>query len=409
VEGIQMNQPEQRDYVEQKIATTMSRCLPLDAKSGWSDQSRSIDQLKVGSDANKPTPIEVVEESHVSKHNVGGHIRNSHRRKSQKKSPLRRRPQLSWKFDPTASFSDWRVEIYHEESGDVDVYNLHRNFVGFGPRKSAFFAKKFAREMAVGGSASDARLTRLALPKRQAQTFPIALDFMYHAGEAQQKFTPERACTVFELSQYLEIQGLQNAIAEFYRKNITLNNMGKFLKCATKLKTDRLVLVCKRRIGSIIRENPEQAVLLRPKFLTELMRVSRTELEGLRYKDTHQRPRGLEISRSRHWSIAAYYCISHHKSGMTQHLFNLLSNEESLPAIDASVALQWLGVDSIFVAVSSEYTSLQRRCAKAIADDWIGFSKGFASPRAASKVLQELPSCMLADILVNSVCPPPQG
>ena len=53
---------------------------------------------------------------------------------------------------------------------------------------------------------------------------------------------------------------------------------------------------------------------------------------------------------------------------VTKEFVEQLTSEESLPAIDAFVALELLALDSKFNDRSSEYTSLQKRWVKAIPD-----------------------------------------
>jgi ABC-type antimicrobial peptide transport system ATPase subunit len=87
-------------------------------------------------------------------------------------------------------------------------------------------------------------------------------------------------------------------------------------------------------------------------------------------------------------------------------LFELLTGEDALPYIDASVAQQLLVLDKKFNHVGStpdEYTSLQMRCIASIADDFHTFQRGFQSEDAAVDSLKEWPSHVLADILVKTM------
>jgi hypothetical protein len=313
-------------------------------------------------------------------------------------------PKLSWKSNPAASFSDWRVEVYRKEAGDVDVYNLHRDIVGFGPRKSNFLIKAFVQKKKDLDHENDASVTRLDVPDSQAAAFPMVLDFMYYTKEVKQSLTAERSCAVFKLAELLDIPALQYAIVDFYQKKISLKNMGEFMTAASQVKATKLVFISKAKIRSLIIEKPELAGLVAPKYLADILDINRKQLEQQRAQDPRRAISALELSQSRHWSKAVFICASHNETAMTKKLFGQLTNAESLPAIDVTVALKLLGLDSKFNNEgSSEYTSLQKRCADSITADWEVFQSRFPSTDAVSSALQKLPSHILADILMKSM------
>jgi hypothetical protein len=239
------------------------------------------------------------------------------------------------------------------------------------------------------------------LSESQAQVFPMVLDFMYYTKEVKQAMTAEIACAVCKLAEELEVPPLQNAIVEFYRKNINLKNMGEFIACAQQVKADRLMLVAKATIGSLVTEKPELAGLVPPKFLADILEIDRQQLLELREKDPEKYSIRRELSQSRHWSKAAYICASENESMLTKRLFEQLTSEELLPAIDPSVALKLMALDSKFNEGSSENTSLQKRCVESMTDDWDTFQQGFDNLDGASDALKNVPSHILADILVK--------
>lgn len=85
---------------------------------------------------------------------------------------------LSWRQNPSESFSDWTIEILEE--GNTEhyslcksvTYNVHRRVLAVGPKKSDYFANIFK----TNGSAN---MTQLRLSKSQAAVFPLALDYIY--------------------------------------------------------------------------------------------------------------------------------------------------------------------------------------------------------------------------------------
>ena len=40
----------------------------------------------------------------------------------------------SWRLDPSTSHSDWKIEVERKDSGEVDIYNVHRHVLAVGPR-----------------------------------------------------------------------------------------------------------------------------------------------------------------------------------------------------------------------------------------------------------------------------------
>ena len=84
---------------------------------------------------------------------------------------------LSWRQNPSESFSDWTIEAIEEEIGEPNhgkstLYHVHRRVLAVGPKKSEYFAKIFK-------SNGSANRTKLKLTKRQATVFPLALDYVY--------------------------------------------------------------------------------------------------------------------------------------------------------------------------------------------------------------------------------------
>lgn len=317
-------------------------------------------------------------------------------------------PRISWKSDPKSSYCDWRIEVQHmTKKGDplqaVDVYNIHRNVVGFGPRKSNFMVQEFNRQIDECNYGSGSNITKLSLPFWQAEAFPMVLDFMYYTKEVKQTLTAERACSVIKIAEQLGIPPLEDAIENFYQKTISLKNMTEFMAAATNAKADRLLFAARAKIGSLILEKPELAGLLLPKFMIDILQVNRQQVREIQAKTPERYPEELKLSHSRIWSKAAYVCASHNAKVMTKEIFDAMTHEDCLPAIDASVAFKFLMMDANFDPDNTEYKNLQKRCVQGITDNWEGFQKGYASPAEVSKEIHKLPSPVLADILMKSM------
>ena len=52
--------------------------------------------------------------------------------------------ELTWRLDARKSLSDWAVVVTTKETRITQVYNVHKNYLAVGPRKSLYFAREFA-------------------------------------------------------------------------------------------------------------------------------------------------------------------------------------------------------------------------------------------------------------------------
>mmetsp|Transcript_3662 Transcript_3662/g.6470 ORF Transcript_3662/g.6470 Transcript_3662/m.6470 type:complete len:221 (-) Transcript_3662:360-1022(-) len=103
---------------------------------------------------------------------------------------------LSWRNDPSYNFSDWKLQVIIQENpagtnngdGDNDndsdnsstqsfhekTYNVHRNILAIGERRSGYFANLLHYGIDDGNQCS-----RIELASRAAACFPDLLDYMY--------------------------------------------------------------------------------------------------------------------------------------------------------------------------------------------------------------------------------------
>ena len=115
-------------------------------------------------------------------------------------------------------------------------------------------------------------VTKLKLcNETQAQAVPLVLDFMYYNNETNHRMSAERSCNVFKVAEGLKVRALQNAIGEFYEANLSLKNMGEFLKAATNAKADMLMAICKAKIRKMIAREPELAEKVPEEFLPDVL------------------------------------------------------------------------------------------------------------------------------------------
>jgi hypothetical protein len=351
--------------------------------------------------------------------------------------------RVSWKSDPKASFSDWTLQVFYRDSNRnkrIDVYHVHRNVVGFGHRKSNYLLrdimefeiqefidtsnkaeveiqeiinsdkKSNSNSGGAGAGSKQKDITRIKVPNEsQARSVPMVLDFMYYTNETKQRMSADRSCNVFKVAEGLEVQALQKAIGEFYMKNLSLKNLGEFLTAATKVKADKLLTICKAKIGQMITVKPELSAMVPPKFMAEILSVSSKQLIQARAKEPQRYTDDLIVSQSRYWSKAACICAAKNEHVMTQKLFQKLTAEECLPYIDVSATPKLLSMESNFLdgtrpsgqKKSKQLTSLQRRCVESIGNDFDAFQQCFDNHQEIAEALKHLPSAILSEILMK--------
>lgn len=124
----------------------------------------------------------------------------------------------------------------------------------------------------LGKQGEPLNITKLKLSSEsQAQVVPLVLDFMYYTNETNHRMSAERSCNVFKVAEGLKVRALQTAIGEFYEMNLSLKNMGEFLKAATNAKADLLLAICKAKIRQMIVVQPELAQKVPQEFLQDIL------------------------------------------------------------------------------------------------------------------------------------------
>jgi hypothetical protein len=300
------------------------------------------------------------------------------------------RPLLSWRSDPRESFSDWKVVVRHQGTHQVEDYHVHRNIVGYGPRKSRYFAKEFLEfdRLVKTKERNPDPVSQLTLPSGLAQVISFALDYLYLTeGDTQPTLTAEKACLVYKLAERLEMPTLQTTVAEFYRQHIKVSNMGKFLRAATVNDASKLTFVAKARIGSLVTEDPTCARLIKPMFLVQLSEMLQEHRATLRSssmakKRTSTDFEKMERLQSKRWSRAIVYCSQATGNVFDPVLLEGLVSEDSLPVIDGTASLDLLRLyETVTGGRARQRESLERRCALGLMEDWVLVERHFGSSK----------------------------
>ena len=113
--------------------------------------------------------------------------------------------QLTWRMDPETSFSDWTLQVSHDDSilDEIDTYHVHKVILAVGPRRSEYFANCFVQSM----QEQMTNTTKVTYSRDMAALFPILLDYIY--GGCTGLFSnPQQAIGAYKLADYFQIQGL---------------------------------------------------------------------------------------------------------------------------------------------------------------------------------------------------------
>lgn len=153
--------------------------------------------------------------------------------------------KLSWRSDPLESHSDWTVVVKVERDAKQAVseanskYTVHKNTLGFGPRKSEYFATIFQTNLKEGA----AQESELVLPRSAADAFPEVLDFMYRSGDEIEKrdLTVIQTTAIMHLADRLRIKALFKAISSIIQAHLQPQTALVYAREAAKYRLDKLV------------------------------------------------------------------------------------------------------------------------------------------------------------------------
>jgi hypothetical protein len=147
------------------------------------------------------------------------------------------------------SFSDWKIRIkiqnnrskkevdeYSPDDSFVDrTYNVHRNILAIGERRSGYFANLLHYGIDDGNSRSD-----IELSSRAATYFPDLLDFMYSSKAFD--ITTRNAIALLFLSQAFQVVSLETQVEKFIHEDIKLYNFGYYMSDALYFSDETIAL-----------------------------------------------------------------------------------------------------------------------------------------------------------------------
>ena len=329
----------------------------------------------------------------------------SPRPERQVNSPIASKPNtLSWRSDPSSSFSDWTIEVTIKqkdvkESGNLkkETYHCHSNVLAWGPRRSEKFATIFQKHLKKNPNKS--MISKIELKQQQADVFPLLLDFLY--CESHLPLSAEKACSLILLADKLEIPTLQEAIQTYVEKSLNLDQMVEFITYARKYKAgDKLVFFANSKLCGYLVKHPELGGQVPPELLVHILHKRKCAIKVLKGEDPRKFSGDWEQKRSKQLSKVVAECILNQsknlqasssdpmklKCPVTRSIFNKLVHKQHLPHIEAEAALKLLQMDAMLCKDeeaeeekeapdkkgqrSIVLSCLEERCLESLADSW---------------------------------------
>jgi len=262
--------------------------------------------------------------------------------------------RLSWRLDPDISYSDWTIEILQEtggggednESKAMSTYNVHKNILSVGAKKSDYFTALFRSTMnPEEARTKTSRITELN--KLAADAFPDFLDYMY-ALDDELKITHENSAALYELGQYFGCSRLRKKVVIFWKNDFPLEKCGMYYEHFKILSNEKLVLFIVKGCCESLK-SAEWDESLSKSFDSYIWMEILKEFDGEpnEYLSVH----------------LADYCYQN-KDTIDAETFSKLTDEKLLPLIAPKPALLLMEVENAVLPENcvGKLSKLQKRC-----------------------------------------------
>jgi hypothetical protein len=296
---------------------------------------------------------------------------------------------LSWRQNPSESFSDWRIEVLQRDTQKKETYHVHRRVLAVGPKRSEYFARLFKK-------ANSSNKSAIELGSVEAKVFPSVLDHMY--TDSKMHLDTEKAYALYSLAEHLEITSVLQSVTEFYSKKMTKGNVVDFLTIAESFRDKTLLQAAVGRCAEEMRSmDQETAAKLKPEILLEVLLKSKTL------------PRNYKCG-SGHWSQLVAECVNIHSSTLTRDIFQRLTEKENLPYIESTAAIKLLAAENKLLnggktSPLSADTSLRERCVFSISKNWEDTRAECEMDSALAESMIGISSSVLYEILMQTTGP----
>ena len=284
---------------------------------------------------------------------------------------------LSWRQNPSESFSDWMIEVVDKGTRAKTVYNVHRRVLAAGPKRSEYFARLFR----ISNSSNQ---SVLELGPLEAPLLPLVLDHMY-ADVTLGLNDVDKAYALYCIAEHLEISSILQAVTEFFCQNMDAKNVVDYITLGKEFVDQTLLEAVVEKCAEEIRSMDKTVgAKMDPSILLQVIIKSKT--------------RKIKCCSSRLSQLIAE-CVQIHLQTLTPELFQQITDEEHLPYIESKAAIRLLSaekkLDTSKVPTSEGNSSLRNRCIFSIAKDWVTLRTVVEN----DNLLKENMKCVSSDIL----------
>lgn len=295
------------------------------------------------------------------------------------------------------NMSDWTLKVYN--GTDAKIYEVHKNILSFGPRRSMFFIKEFEegrRRQLSGIDLTSASVSEVALPPKAASCIPQFLDYIYRD---EVDLNADNAIALKFLANHFDVRPLYTLAIAFIEEDLTIATALVYIEEADSMKDKDITNL---------------AIKIAAENFGEMSQESLTDLSPILFQRLVSHSAIMSTPEHLSEIIAAH--IRNHPLEMNHELFFLLTNANILPRISPNEAFWYLnyGAETFRGILTDESFggargSLKRRCIFAITTQWrnsllpaVGASldqRGSLSLMEQSKGYRNLPSDIKIELL----------
>jgi len=345
--------------------------------------------------------------------------------------------QLKWRGDPADTYADWTIEVTFEGpvpqkrvaaapapapeiatsaaapnaptpmdapgagalvaavappqqevieiQSQTNTYHVHRYFLGFGSRRSEYFAKLFRDAR---GSVSTAKKTKFELEPLAASAFPDLLDFLYDPAMPLVIET-ETATALHHLGAKLDMAHLKHYAREFCQKDLSLETLETYYQHAKGFGDQTILGLVVQFIGTNIGAISSDSNFVRSHTDAALWKAA---LEHVTFHP-------VNMSTDLHLSKLVTEFGVANRDSLTAATFEELTTR--IRRVDPTVAFALCDLDDHLSPTAKGDTalsSLQQRCASALAETWkeLDTSEQLVQKRKAAFLVELLGKCLNA-------------
>jgi hypothetical protein len=233
----------------------------------------------------------------------------------------------------------------------------------------------------------------LELGPLEASFFPLILDHMY--ADVKLQLNTEKAYVLYRLAEQLEVSSVLQTVTDFYRRNMSNENIVDYIILAQSLRDKTLLQAAVDKCAEEMRSmNQATAAKLEPELLLQVLLKSKTL------------PRNYKCGSSRLSQLIAE-CVHSHSNALTLEVFKRLTDKEYLPCIESIAAIKLLSAENVLLhrgAAPAHVgdTSLHERCVFSITKNWEEVRAEVEKNSVLAGNLKSISSEVLCDILMKT-------